>query len=74
MNAPRTAQRPTPERAEKHAAMLEAALARPDVRAAVEIFGIWREQDRRLDAARAVRAATGRGMTVTTDRSFDTLA
>ena len=74
MNAPRTAQRPASERAEKHAAMLEAALARPGVRAVVEIFGIWQEQDRRLDTARAVMAATRRGRTVTTDRSFRTLA
>ena len=74
MNAPRTAQHPTSERAEKHAAMLEAALACPGVREAVKIFGIWQEQDRRLDAARAVGAAIGRGSTVTTDHSIRTLA
>ena len=74
MNAPRTAQHSTSGCAEKHAAMLEAALARPGVREVVEILGIWQEQDRRLDAARAVNAAIGRGRTVTTDRSFRTLA
>ena len=74
MNAPHTAQRPASERAEKHAAMLEAALTRPGVRAVVEIFGIWQEQDRRLEAARAVIAATRRGRTATTGRSFRILA
>ena len=74
MNAPRTTQRPTSERAEKHAAMLETALACPGIRHVVKIFGIWQEEDQRLDAARAARAAIGRGRTVTTGRSFRTLA
>ena len=74
MNAPRTAKCPTSGRPEKYATMLEAALARQGIREVMEILGIWQEQDRRLDAARAVGAAIRRGSTVTTDRSSRTLA
>lgn len=69
-NVRRTAQRPTSERKEAHAAMLEAALVRPGVREAMEVFDNWQEQDRRLDAWRVTEAALAKGRTFTTDRSL----
>lgn len=55
------------EREQEHAAMLEAALARPGVREVMQVYGGWREKDRELDAYRAATEAIGR--VTTTDRS-----
>lgn len=40
-------------REQEHAAMLEAALARPGVREVMQVYGGRREKDRGLDAYRA---------------------
>lgn len=60
-------------RAEWHAALLEAALARPGTRELMEVVEDWRERDGRLDGFRAARIAVGRGRTFTTDRSLPPL-
>ena len=54
------------DREREHAAMLKAALARPGVREAMQVFGGWREKDRGLDA---YRAATKAPMRTTTTNS-----
>ncbi len=36
------------ERAQNHAKLLEAALARPGVREVMKVYGDWREKDRAL--------------------------
>ncbi len=59
--------RPNSDREREHAAMLEAALARPGVREAMQVFGGWQEKDRGLDAYRAATKAPTR--TTTTDHS-----
>ena len=41
------------KREQKHAAMLQEALARPGVRDFMKVYGGWREKDRGLDAYRA---------------------
>lgn len=48
------------KREQKRAAMLEEALSRPGVREVMEVYGGWREQDRRLDAYRAATSPCGR--------------
>lgn len=45
-------QRSTRER--DHDAMLKAALARPGVREAMEVYGNWQEKDREMEAYRSV--------------------
>ena len=60
-------ERPNSDREREHAAMLEAALARPGVREAMQVFGGWQEKDRGLDAYRAATKAPTR--TTTTDSS-----
>ena len=52
--------RPNSDREREHAAMLEAALARPGVREAMQVFGGWRENDRGLDAYRAATKVPAR--------------
>ena len=52
----RVASRREQERAE----MLKEALSRPGVREVMEVYGGWREQDRRLDAYRAATSPCGR--------------
>lgn len=59
--------RPNSDREREHAAMLEAALARPGVREAMQVFGGWREKDQALDAYRAATKAPTR--TATTNSS-----
>lgn len=59
-------ERPNSDREREHAAMLKAALARPGVREAMQVFGGWREKDRGLDA---YRAATKAPMRTTTTNS-----
>lgn len=54
-------------REQERAAMLEEALSRPGVREVMEVYGGWREQDRRLDAYRAAMKAPAR--TTTTDHT-----
>ena len=61
------AKRPNSDREREHAAMLEAALARPGVREAMQVFGGWQEKDRGLDAYRAATKAPTR--TTTTNSS-----
>ena len=67
MKAGGTSQR---SRAEWHAAMLDAALARPSAREFMDIVEKWQERDRRLDAVRAAIAVIRRGRGFTTDRSL----
>ena len=55
------------EREREHAAMLEAALARPGVREVMQVYGGWREKVRELDAYRTAAGTIGR--VTTTDRS-----
>ena len=55
------------ERERERAAMLEAALVRPGVREAMQVYGGWREKDRELDAYRSAAKTTRR--VTTTDRS-----
>ena len=63
----RTSQR---SREERHAAMLDAALACPGAREFIAVVEDWKERDRRLDAFRVAIAAIGRGRTFPTDRSL----
>ena len=61
----RVASRREQERAE----MLEEALSRPGVREVMEVYGGWREQDRRLDAYRAAMKAPARTTTMNHTRA-----
>ena len=54
-------------REQAHRAMLEAALARPGVHEAMEVYGIWQDRDRGLDGYRA--AAANDWHTTATDSS-----
>ena len=54
----------------EHAAMLEAALARPGVREVMDVYRGWQEKDRGLDAYRSATKAAGR---VTTSSSSKAL-
>ena len=54
-------------REQDHATILKEALSRPGVREVMEVYGGWREQDRRLDACRAAMKAPAR--TTTTDHT-----
>ena len=44
-------------RERQHAEMLEAALARPGVREAMQVYGGWREKDQGLDSWRSATKA-----------------
>ncbi len=55
------------ERGREHAEMLEAALARPGVREAMTVYGVWQEKDRGLDSYRF--AAKEARNTITTNSS-----
>ena len=61
------AQGETTSREKECSKMLEAALARPGVREMMEVYNIWQEKDRGLDAYRSATAA--RGQVKTTDSS-----
>ena len=56
-------------REREHAAMLDAALARPGIREAMDVYSGWQEKDRGLDAYRSTAKAAGR---VTTSNSSRT--
>lgn len=45
--------RSTSKRAQDHAEMLEAALARPGVREFMKVYGGWKEKDQGLDVYRS---------------------
>lgn len=53
--------------AEEHAAMLEAALARPGVREFMEVYGNWQERDQEHSSYRS--ATTNANLTVTSTSS-----
>ena len=55
-----TRKRSDSRRERKRAEMLEVALARQGVREAMDIYRVWQEKDRRLDAYRSVTQTTGR--------------
>lgn len=55
------------KRADNHAEMLEAALARPGIREVMKVYGGWQEKDKMLDAYRS--AARKPERIATTDSS-----
>lgn len=61
-----TDKRSSSKRAQDHAEMLEAALARPGVREVMKVYGGWREKDQVLEA---YRPATKKPERVTTTDS-----
>ena len=65
-----TRRRSGSRREREHAAMLEAALARPGVREVMDVYRGWQEKDRGLDAYRSATKAPGR---VTTTNSSKTV-
>ena len=54
-----TERRTCSRREREHAAMLDAALARPGVREVMDVYRGWQEKDRRLDAYRLATKAAG---------------
>lgn len=62
-----TEKRSSSKRADNHAEMLEAALARPGIREVMKVYGGWQEKDQMLDAYRS--AARRPGRITTTDSS-----
>ena len=54
------------KRAQDHAEMLEAALARPGVREMMKVYGGWQEKDQGLDV---YRSATKKPERITTTNS-----
>ena len=58
--------RSKPKRAQAHAEMLEAALARPGVREVMRVYGGWQEKDQGLDV---YRSATKKPERITTTNS-----
>ena len=61
-----TERRTGSRREREHAAMLDAALARPGIREVMDVYRGWQEKDRGLDAYRSAAKAAGR---VTTTNS-----
>lgn len=59
------------ERAQNHAELLEAALARPGVREVMKVYGGWQENGRALDA---YRSATRKPERVRTTNSSQRVA
>ena len=59
----KTRQRWGSRREREHAAMLEAALARPGVREAFAVYRGWQEKDRGLDVYRSAVRAVDRATT-----------
>jgi len=59
------------ERAQKHAELLEAALARPGVREVMKVYGDWQEKDRALDV---YRSATRKPERIRTTNSSQRIA
>ena len=66
MTKMQTDKRPSSKRAENHAEMLEAALARPGIREIMKVYGDWQEEDQVLDA---YRSATKKPERITTTDS-----
>ena len=62
-----TGRSPESGREQEHARMLEEALARPGVREAMKVYGLWQESDRGLDPHRSATKRTER--ITTTDSS-----
>ena len=54
-----TERRTGSRREREHAAMLDAALARPGVREVMDVYRGWQEKDRGLDAYRSATKAAG---------------
>ena len=54
------------KRAQNHAEMLEAALARPGIREIMKVYGGWQEKDQGLDV---YRSATKKPERITTTNS-----
>ena len=54
MTRKQTEKRSESKRAQSHAEMLEAALARPGVRELMKVYGGWQEKDQGLDVYRSV--------------------
>ena len=54
----------------EHAAMLDAALARPGVREVMDVYRGWQEKDRGLDAYRSATKAPGRITNSNSSRSL----
>lgn len=69
MTKMQTDKRPSSKRAENHAAMLEAALARPGVGEIMKVYGGWREKDQVLETYRSATKKPER--ITTTDSSRD---
>lgn len=55
-----TERRTGSRRGREHAAMLDAALARPGVREVMDVYRGWQEKDRGLDAYRSATKSPGR--------------
>lgn len=62
----RTEKRSASMRAQKHAELLESALARPGIREVMKVYGGWQEQDRALVV---YRSATKKPERITTTDS-----
>ena len=58
------------EHEHEHAAMLDAALARPGVREVMDVYRGWQEKDRGLDAYRSATKAAGRVTTSNSSRAL----
>ena len=56
-------------REREHAEMLEAALARPGVREAMDVYRGWQEKDRGLDAYRSATKPPGHVRTTDSSRA-----
>ena len=64
-----TEKRSASERAQKHAELLEAALARPGVHEVMKVYGNWREKDRALDVYRSATRRPERSRTTNSSQS-----
>ena len=62
-----TAAHPGSERAQQHAAMLEAAQARPGIREVMQVHRDWQEKDSGIDAYRSATKTSAQ--TLTTNRA-----
>lgn len=56
-------------RTQAHARMLKAALARPGVKEAMEVYGGWRERDRGLSSYRAASKKPSKIVTTNSSRA-----
>ncbi|MDE0456989.1 MAG: hypothetical protein OXI15_06830 [Chromatiales bacterium] len=65
-----TRRRSGTRREREHAAMLDAALARPGVREVMDVYRGWQEKDRGLDAYRSATKVPGRVTNSNSSRSL----